>query len=266
MGFIFALSLLFGVCGTLFGMSINQNNKYVHLIRQEGCVSSWKDIINTNNDLICCPVSPTMDEESICSHNMLGAHFLSSLGGSWILPLLPLLFSWFVSFDPRFGYWQSNPKVRLQVYLTLMCFRTICLYYGLNELERSFQHHHHHTTSDCDYKELLPHGNCDSRWNASDHVMLFWVHHIAIAASELEIHFPLLFAQTHMKPATSISWTPFVLLTCSISMAIIAGATFCIFQTAAFFHTRSETFCAFIFGLSTVIGSKHLQISYYKDN
>jgi hypothetical protein len=245
----FFLFILIGVAATLVGVLSNQNNKYVRLVAQHGCVSSWKDIGSheVNGETLCCT---SHSLHPLCHQQFELAHVLSTVAGSWLLPLIPLFIGW-VSHTTNshpIG-WNENPFVRLQHYLILMVFRTFILYFGINCLEKWFQHDNDDDDATCDYKHMLVHRKCDKSWNASDHVLLLIIHHIAIAGSEFCVQFQRL-RINNMDNFSILSLTH--LLSCASAFGLCLTASLCIHQTALFFHTPSESISALFLALLSV--------------
>lgn len=245
----FTACTLISLSATLFGIYENGDNKYTRLIPQEGCFSSWKvtgtyETMNVDG-ILCCDEQEMSKTGTICSNDSHLAHMMSTILGSWILPLSPLFIAWHhVGFSKSIlnsNSWNHNPFLRLKSYLTLMLVRTFLLYYILNYFEQVVQTTVEHP---CSYEHLLPHGKCDHRWNASDHVLLFITHHIAVVGSELGVQLSAFRrSDIHVLP----------ILSCFLSLCICLVASYCMHQTARFFHVPSESICALGLGLITIV-------------
>lgn len=214
----------------------NRGRKFVRA-RATGCLTAWVDISGAN-ELICCDANST---ESLCqaaSGNIFMTTWLS-----WVLPLLPLLIEFAavslagsIATQMKHDLQRAQQK-RLAQYLVLMAYRTFVLYFAFNSLQDAVQPAE---TAECAYAPQRADGLCRGNFDFADHVVLYFVHYVLIAATEMSsvAHLPILSVARRCSMVCST-----VLL-----MAALHG----IWRTASFFHTRAE--CGAGLALAVVCG------------
>ncbi|KAJ0398079.1 hypothetical protein P43SY_001169 [Pythium insidiosum] len=203
------------------------------------CSSNWLRLgdAQENHRVVCCEAD---NHEAPCHAGMSLAPVLSSLQGAWVIPLTPLIFNYCAMIlGPNANIFRVRVIVRRGLlYLTLMFLRTFVLYVSLNHVETwivtmltGAPHDH-----ECWYQPMRHGKRCASRFDHSDHLVLFISHFIGIMLFEwfaLDVEIP------------TSTWSSLKKMVLRGWMLFLAGiVTYTMFFTSAYFHTPAENVVA----------------------
>ena len=170
---------------------------------------------------------------------------------SWVLPLIPLLIGAVAVHRSKDlathakSELQHGQARRLVHYVALMGWRTAVLYFLLNWLQGLAQPAE---GTACAYSHWRPGGRCRENFDFADHVVLYVVHYVVVAASEISaaLRVPL-----HGARRLSIA----------SSVALCAAASHGTWRTASWFHTRAESTAGLVVAFGFGAASFHASSS-----
>ena len=170
---------------------------------------------------------------------------------SWVLPLIPLLIGAVAVHRSKDlaahtkSELQHGQATRLVHYIALMGWRTAVLYFLLNWLQGLAQPAE---GTACAYSHWRPGGRCRENFDFADHVVLYVVHYVVVAASEISaaLRVPL-----HGARRLSIA----------SSVALCAAASHGTWRTASWFHTRAESTAGLVVAFGFGAASFHASSS-----
>jgi hypothetical protein len=142
--------------------------------------------------------------------------------GAWFVPMIAVSLNYvFKALSSNVPARHTNAlKNRIGLYLSIMAFRTVVLYMGLNAVEEVL----FPQASSCWYSSLRKNGKCIKVFDHADHIVLYMVHFLSISCFEWKML---------RWESISVLRTLIVRLWLALVMTI---ALYAIYQTSSSFH------------------------------
>ncbi|OQR87577.1 hypothetical protein ACHHYP_08465 [Achlya hypogyna] len=200
------------------------------------CSSNWIDIRFPDNKPICCDET----NHAPCYAGMGLVHDLTSGYGAWFLPIVAVVVNLaLTTFLPTVSdRHATTASKRFCLYVSLMAYRTVVLYGGLNLIEKWL----FPPEATCWYARLRRNKRCIDPFDHADHIVLFITHFVAIAAFEWKI----------LQRDPSVSSLKRTCLQAWLG-GLFALSLYAIFHTAYSFHSLWENVVALAIGQSCVM-------------
>ncbi|KAG5185481.1 hypothetical protein JKP88DRAFT_354184 [Tribonema minus] len=233
-----ALPAFLALCA---GLLANGGNKYVRLKVAGECGSRWADVYDGPDGAVCCGGIDTLLVMPVGLCRAVSLNWTTALMSQlWAALLVPVI-GFVVNtgsqtparvFCPREDVTTRHLR-RFLLYAVLALWRTRVLYKGLKWLQRSALGDAH-GADDCWYAQHTWRGVCRNGFDFSDHVVLFMAQYLAIQMFET-------FATLH-ENRKRFARVASAAVGALVSFVALGG----MFDTVAFFHTRTESIVGFV--------------------
>ena len=166
-----------------------------------------------------------------------------AIQGSWLLPLVPVLFNLLHASSTGKKQLQQAAFSRLALYLFLMLYRSFVIYLGLNHIEILV----FSSPSECFYSTLRHDSSCLRAFDHADHVVLFLTHFVLIAWLEM-------YELSHEWRQRS---RQHVLAICAYCTTLLLVVSYMMFHTCYSFHRLEENITVWLVAAVAVVWPLH---------